>query len=139
MSAFASKDVVTIRDEKNWEPWEGVTIKAKMSLADEEFVNNHMAKLTDPKKKNPMDQNLLIGTTKRKLLERMIVSWTFTDANKNPVLVTPETIADLDKGYADFIYEEINKRNPSMSEEEQQDFFPDANGSTPEKPHRKNS
>ena len=122
MGAFASKQVVTIRDEKNWEAWEAVTIKAKQSLADEAWVQNHMVR-TETSKGKSNDMLAQIGTVKQKLLERMIVSWTFTDENHNPVPHTAQAIGELDTAYADFIYDEINKRNQPMDEEEQKSFL----------------
>jgi hypothetical protein len=120
MSAFASPETVVVRDP-SWEPHEGVTIKKKMNLADEQWIANSYTGMGVDAKGAPAFQASL-GSVKAKTIERMLVSWTFTE-NGNPVALTPANIARLDTTYANYIYEQINQNNQPMEVQAQEDFL----------------
>jgi hypothetical protein len=78
-----------------------------------------------------VDVQAELAAMQMETLRQMITSWTLTDDDGQPVPVTPEAIDQLKGPVASYIYREIGKLNPDLSEEEAHDFAPEpAPGST---------
>lgn len=114
-------------------PWfkdgEYVVIQSEMYAEDDIFVKNQLmssqAASKDKNQKTTFNYNL--GDVQLLTLQRMVKGWNlYRVRNGTPVPIpfALENIPKLSKPYFDFIYQEINARNPDMSEQEQQTFLP---------------
>src|SRR2546423_12006204 len=82
-------------------------------------------------KAGEVDSKAELSAMKMETLRQMIVSWTFTDDEGQPVPVTVQSIDGLKAPVADYIYRQIDALNAELSEEEQADFVDEpAPGST---------
>jgi len=130
MAAFDEGGTITLpRSEEErrhwgWEPHEQVIVKDTYNAADMEFVGNHIAKSGVAQKNSKGALEVTFGTSRLKLLERMIVTWTLTDRAGRPVPVSPLSIARLKANYTDAILSVCDEIAQTLSEEEQEDFLP---------------
>jgi len=128
MGAFDDFSPVTIpeseeqRKQWGWDQHEQVVLKGSMDISDQEYTANLMGKLGKEK-----DLEIRLGTGRFSLLDRMIISWTFT-RNGKLVPLTPANIRRLPSRYSTPILAAIDKIVAPMSEEEQQDFLDGVNG-----------
>jgi len=128
MGAFDEVSPITIpRSEEDrkrwrWEPHEQVLIKGTITVADQEYVTDQYGQSG----KNG-GVEVRMGKGRFALLDRMIISWTFTQ-NGHPVPVNALAIRRLPANYSNAILEVIDNISTSMSEEEQEDFLDSANG-----------
>lgn len=141
MGAFDSTPNITIpnpdkpdeaaafRAKWKWEPHEQVLIKGIYTTADQETVENASSGVSGKGKGAQAD--LRIGSSRRRLLEVMIVDWTLAQ-NGRKVEVSSAAIARLPSTYREPILEEIDKVAGGMDEEEQEDFTISANGRSSE-------
>ncbi len=127
-----------------FKPGEFVLIQTEMYAEDDIAIKNQLmsseANAQDKNKKTVFNYNL--GDAQRLTLERMVKGWniirTRKDGTTYQLPFSIENIRKLPKPYFDFIYKEINDRNPDMSEQEQQAFLPpssnviEATSQTPE-------
>ena len=111
------------RRKWKWDPHEQVTLRGVYTAADAEVVGN-ASTLTEKG-----SFTLQPGTGRIKLMEQMIVGWTFS-RNGQPVPVSLRTIKSLPFNYMTPILEVCDKLAQTMSEEEQEDFLNGANGHT---------
>ena len=102
----------------DWEPHEQVILKGSLTVGDQEWLANQMSKAG----KKGVD--VLLGTGRFGLLERMILSWAFT-SNGQAVPVNKGTIARLPSQYSQRILETIDEitGTEEMDEEAQNDFL----------------
>lgn len=114
-------------------PWfkdgEYVVIQSEMYAEDDIFVKNQLmssqAASKDKNQKTTFNYNL--GDVQLLTLQRMVKGWNLYRVRNGTPIPIPfalENIPKLSKPYFDFIYQEINARNPDMSEQEQQTFLP---------------
>jgi len=116
------ESATTFRKKWGWDPHEQVLIKGTIDVADQEYVTNLTAKSS---KRGEFE--LQAGTGRYALLDRMIQDWTLLqDGHRVPV--SKVNIRRLPANYANPILEEIDKLAAGMTEEEQDDFLPSANG-----------
>lgn len=141
------EEVVQLDPAGWWQSGDYVTIKAEMTTADEEWIQNQVVRLyPDLASGTPsragssqvvMESRL--GSVKRLTLERMIVAGRI-HKRSGAVLdfMTPEQRAQnvprLASYDSDYIYQEINRRNQPPSGEEQQRFFASAAAPSLESP-----
>jgi len=116
------------RKSWGWEPHEQVILKGSITVADQEYVTNNYSKTATGKDTSIEVQ---MGTGRFSLLDRMILRWTFTK-NGMPVPFNRNTVRKLPAHYSNRILEVIDAISQPMSEEEQDDFLPSANGHTVE-------
>ncbi len=130
MGAFDDFPPVTIprsEDERKkwgWEPHEQVLLKGCMDVSDQKYTANKMGKMG----KNSV-MEVQMGEGRYALLERMILSWTFTK-NGQVVALSPANIGRLPSSYSTPILAVIDEITSGMSEQEQEDFLDSANGPT---------
>jgi hypothetical protein len=128
MGAFDDFSPVTIPESEEqrkrwgWEPHEQVVLKGSMDIADQEYTANQMGAL-----KKDKSLEIRMGTGRFSLLDRMILSWTFT-RNGKAVPLSQANIRKLPSRYSTPILEAIDRIVAPMSEEEQTDFLDSANG-----------
>ena len=114
-------------------PWfkdgEFVIIQPEMYAEDDIYIKNRLmssqAASKDKNQKTTFNYNL--GDVQLLTLQRMVKGWNLYKVRNGtpiPLPFAPENIRRLPKPYFDFIYQEINARNPDMSEQEQQAFLP---------------
>lgn len=136
MGAFDKlNDTLEVHSDK-WDAHESATVRLKVNVGDEEWVNNRVLKMKQGKKGKNLDFQSQLGATKRLWLERMIVSWTFTQ-DGHPVEVSSAAITALPSTYADFIYDAINDENEDEEledEEDEENFSHDSSKDTEEFP-----
>jgi hypothetical protein len=110
------------RSKYGWEPHEQVILRGTFTAGMQETVSNASV-ISDKKGKMQM----LGGTGRIKLLECMIVDWTFS-SNGHKVPINAETIKRLPSRYCLPLLEKCDELAASiMDEEEQDDFFGSAN------------
>jgi hypothetical protein len=114
------------RKRWNWEAHEVVILRGTFSAGDQEAVGN--ASLVTDKKGGTL---FAAGTGRLKMLERMIVDWTFMQ-NGRKVEVTPAAIKRLPANYSKPLTDRCDELAQAMTEEEQEDFFTSANGHSSE-------
>lgn len=128
MGAFDDFPPVTIprsEDERKkwgWETHEQVLLKGCMDVSDQKFTANKMGKMG----KNS-EMEVQMGEGRYALLERMILSWTFTK-NGQMVALSPANIGRLPSSYSTPILAVIDEITSGMSEVEQEAFLDSANG-----------
>lgn len=119
-------EAAAFRKKNKWEAHEQVILKGAYTIYEQEIVGNGSS-VTDPKK----GVTFQMGTGRVKLMQAMIVGWTFT-RNGHTIPVTLESIRKLPVNYSGPILEKCDELAQTMTEEEQTDFFPSANGHTEE-------
>lgn len=119
MSRFVNAAATLTIHADDWEPSESVQIRPKLSFGDKLAIEKSM--FTVRTEKGDVSMEAELTAMKQTTLERMIVGWTFTDEQGQPVPVTPDTIRSLDAETAEYIYEQINAQNPPRTKDEQQD------------------
>lgn len=132
MGVFDDKadDVITIRDEKNWEPHESATVRTVVKVSDFEWVQNQLVQIKQGalsqrrgafQRDQAMNIQALTGASDRLWVFRMLKSWTFTKAGQ-PVELTLKNVQQLPQSVLNFIYNEIMKRQPKEEEESGPEF-----------------
>lgn len=147
MGAFSrKKDIITIRDEKNWEPGESCEARTFVRSGDEEWVLNQQMSIQMPKNRKQRRQGGFrkeetgdiefenqIGAARRLWVQKMLESWTFTDEDEHPILFKKsghnkqddqymsKVMKALDTTYIDFIYEAIMDAQPKEAKEDAQE------------------
>lgn len=117
-----TEGAVAFREKWRWEAHEQVIMRGSLTAGDQETIGNG-ATITD--KKGQM--TYMGGTGKMKMLECMIVDWTFAvDGRK--VEVSPRNIRRLPANYWQPLLEYCDELAVTMEEDEQMDFFGSANG-----------
>jgi hypothetical protein len=134
MGAFDDVEPIILPDPNNttasdafrrkwgWEQHEQVLLKGIVTVADQEYVNNHYVKSS-----KQGDMQMQAGTGRYALLDRMIIDWTFLRHGQK-VPVTPANIRQLPANYSNPILERLDQLASAMSEEEQEDFLDSVNG-----------
>jgi hypothetical protein len=128
MGAFDDVMPITIprseeeRKRWKWDAHEQVILKGSMDVSDQKYTANKMGRMG---KDSQME--VLMGEGRYALLERMIISWTFTK-NGHPMPLSSSSIGRLPSSYSTPILNVIDEINTGMTEEEQEDFLPSANG-----------
>lgn len=126
MGAFSNKDTVELHADW-WEPHEVAVVRYRVKGADEEWVKNRQLLIEQENDRRfarggiqREDSTTRIknqtGAIRRLWVQRMLVSWTFTDDNGRPVRITDESMGELLQEYIDYIYEEIMKRQPDRQQ-----------------------
>lgn len=116
-------EALAFRAKWKWEPHEQVLIKGIYTTADQEMVENASSGVSGKGKGAKAD--LRIGSSRRMLVEVMIVDWTLAQ-NGRKVEVSSAAIARLPSNYRDPILEAIDEVSGGMDESEQEDFLPSA-------------
>ncbi len=119
------------RRKWKWDAHEQVILRGTFTAADHEAVQNATSPTAPTQQRKVTEVEARVGTGHLRLLERMIVDWTFTQ-NGRKVGVTPQAIRRLPANYVTPLLERCDEIAVGMSEEEQDDFLPSANGRTPE-------
>lgn len=113
-----------------FKPGEYVIIQTEMYAEDDIVVKNQMMKSESSKndKSKISVFQYTLGDVQLLTLQRMIKGWniikTRKDGTSYSLPFSADNVRKLPKTYWDYIYKEINDRNPDMSEQEQQDFLP---------------
>jgi hypothetical protein len=115
------------RKKWKWDAHEQIIIKGQFTANDQEIMENASSAIKGQGKKSKFD--VLTGSARRKLLELMIVDWTLTQDGK-VLPVSSENVGKLPANYRTPILEQCDEIAMTMSEEEQEDFLPGANGHT---------
>lgn len=118
-------EAAAFRKKYKWEPHEQVILRGTYSTAMQEEVENASSGIKGSGRQTGIDAR--IGSARRKLLEVMILDWTFASGGRK-VEVTPQAIGRLPSNYRDPILEKIDEIAVGMSDEEQEDFLASANG-----------
>ena len=112
------------RKKWGWEPHEQVIIRGTFTAVEQEAVENAASGFVGKGRKK--DVELRQGTARQTMLTRMIVDWTLA-VNGKKVDVSPAMIRRLPANYRTPILEACDEIAAGMTEEEQEDFLPDAN------------
>lgn len=122
------KGATAFRKRYGWEPYEVVVLKGTFTAGMQETIGNAMTAV-DKKGNTTMNG----GTGRLKLLECMIVDWTFTMGPGGPkVPIRADTIARLPANYSNPLLDRCDELAATMTEEEQEDFFGDVSEPLPE-------
>lgn len=131
MNNFNNQQDDTEQIRAPWfKPGEFVLIQSEMYAEDDIAIKNQlMSSESNTQNKNSKTVfNYNLGDAQRLTLERMVRGWniirTRKDGTTYQLPYSLENVKKLPKPYFDFIYKEINDRNPDMSEQEQQTFLP---------------
>jgi len=128
MGAFDDVAPITLprseeeRKRWGWEPHEQVVLKGSITVADQEYVTDQYGKSG---KSGGIEMQM--GKGRFAILDRMIMSWTFLQKGQ-PVPVNALMIRRLPAQYSNAILEVIDSLAQTMTQEEQEDFLPSANG-----------
>lgn len=115
------------RQRWKWETYEVVIMRGTYTAGDLEAVNNVLSRLD--KQKNPQ---IVGGTARLHMLHRLIVGWTFKAGGRD-VPVSLDAIRRLPANYMMPLLQKGDEiASGAMTEEEQTDFFPSANGHSEE-------
>lgn len=114
------------RKQWGWELHEQVMLRGTVTVADQKFITNAYLQST-----KGGDAQMRAGDGRYALLNRMIISWSFT-RNGQQIPLTPANIDKLPANYSNPILERLDKLAAAMNEQEQQDFLTSANGHTVE-------
>jgi hypothetical protein len=115
-----------------FKPGEYVIIQCEMYAEDDIYIKNQLmsskSNAQDKNKNTTINYNL--GDVQLLTLQRMVKGWNLYKTRKDgttiPIPFAPENIRKWGKPYFDFVYAEIDKRNPDMEAQEAQDFLPPA-------------
>ncbi|HTJ49438.1 MAG TPA: hypothetical protein VL443_08310 [Cyclobacteriaceae bacterium] len=105
------------RSKWGWDAHEQAIIRGTYTAGDMESVSN--AAVTSNKDGKISYQ---AGSARTKLLERMIIDWTFT-RNGQKIPVTPASIKRLPHNYTTPLLEKCDELASTLTEDEQEDFF----------------
>ena len=119
------------RKKWGWDPGEQVILKGEYLAGDHEAVQNATSPTANAKQGKNQEVKSRIGSGHIKILERMIVGWTFTRRG-HPVELTPQNIRRLPSNYMTPLLEKCDEISAGLTEEEQEDFLPDSNAPTKE-------
>src|SRR6266851_2134354 len=119
------EEAAAFRKKWRWEAYEQITIKGAFTGVEQEAVDNASNAIKGKGKNRDID--VRVGTARNKLLEVMIVGWTFA-INGRPVEVTDRSILKLPANYRKPILEKCDEIAQTMDEEEEEGFLPSANG-----------
>ena len=116
-----------------WDRGEQVIMRGAFTAADHEAVENASSPSAEAQSgKKVKEVEARVGTGHIKLLERMIVDWTFAQHGRK-VSVSPQSIKRLPSNYMIPLLEKCDEiAVAGMDEEAQKDFLPGANGLTKE-------
>lgn len=95
----------------HWDNHECVVIRS-LNTDDEEHIQDGLASIEDGQ------PTMHAGRNKRLTLQRAIVSWTFTDEQHRPLLLSEQSIRELAPEDSQYIFEQINALNTPMAAEE---------------------
>jgi hypothetical protein len=124
------KKAEEFRKKWKWEPHEQVILRGSYTAAHMEAVTNASVHSDIGGNKKDGKITLQSGTGRIKLMECMIVDWTF-GRNGQKVPVSPHTIRQLPHNYQTPILEACDElAKETMDEEAQEDFLISANGHT---------
>lgn len=121
-----AEEAAAFRKKWGWEPHEMVIMKGAYTGAEQEQVENAGAKPASDKKRRG-ETDMALGTARNKLLEVMIVDWTFAQEGRK-VSVSPATIRRLPMNYRKPLLEKCDELAEGMTEDEQEELFPSSNG-----------
>jgi hypothetical protein len=140
MGVFDEKDddLITIH-APNWDPHEECVARTVVKVSDFEWVQNQLVLIkqnTQSTRRGAFQQDVGIdiqaqtGAADRLWVYRMLKSWTFTK-NGMPVPLTLQAVRELPQSVLNYIYNEIQKRQPKEEEEEEAELRPtgEENGS----------
>lgn len=119
------KAAEAFRKKWGWEPHEQVIIKGMFTGVEQEAVDNASSSMKGKGKNRDVEMHM--GTARNKLLEVMILDWTFMQGGRK-VEVSDRSILRLPANYRKPILERIDEIARTMDEEEEEDFLASANG-----------
>ena len=134
MGAF-SKKTIKIENPGVWKEGEYVKIRTRQNVSDQQAIRAALLERV-PDISNLDDNELMKHALDAQvvILQRMISEWKLFDDDDNEVECTPETIAELDGDYADYILMQMGDTATSvgdaMSEKEQEHFLASASEPT---------
>lgn len=132
MSLFVDKAATVPVHHHSWPEAQTVEVYRDMSFAAKREIDAAMLSIR-ASKDGEIDAKAEISAMKKETLRQMIASWTLTNGSGEPVPPTPEAIDQLRAPVADYIYREISRLNPELTEDERADFSAEpAPGSTAE-------
>lgn len=123
MSLVVSKTSTVDLREEWWPEGETISILRKMPWGAKSAIDAAMfsIKLQGSVKPGmsaddlPLDAKAEIQEARKETLRQMIVSWALKDDDGNAIPCTAENIDALDAAVAQFVYDEIQVRNPKMT------------------------
>jgi len=126
------EDTVQIPNAPWWLPHSHVIVKEDFLASDEAWIQNHLGNKMkiDKNSKNP-EVDMLMGNVNILLVARMVVQGVVAVKRTSDRIKTVSLPAEADKllkNDIDYICAEINRLNPDMEEDEQEDFLAGANG-----------
>jgi hypothetical protein len=136
MGAF-SKKTIKIENPGVWKDGEYVKIRTRQNVSDQQAIRAALLERV-PDISNLSDSELMKHGLDAQvvILQRMIAEWKLFDDEGDEVECTPETIAELDGDYGDYIIAHMNddaaRVGDAMSEKEQEDFLASASGRSKE-------
>jgi len=131
MSAFVDPTDLIDLHHSAWDTDEHVWIKAKMSRADQQAVKATMIDL-HISADGTSDGKVAMAQAEDLIMSRMIVRWTLKLKDGSVAPLTDTSIGDLDAQSSSYIYDEINRRNPLMGQDERDAFLSKPDTSTKE-------
>lgn len=126
------EDTVQIPNAPWWEPHSHVIVREDFLAEDEAWIQNHLGQKfkLDKNTQNPT-VDMLVGNVNILMIQRMVTGGIVAvkrGSGRVKTVSLPTEAGKLLKNDIDYILAEINKLNPDMTEEEQEDFLPSANG-----------
>ena len=126
------EDTVQIPNAPWWEPHSHVIVKEDFLASDEAWIQNRLSgKMKVDKNGKSAEAEMLVGNVNILLIQRMVVQGIVAVKRLSGRIKTvslPAEAGQLLKNDIDYICAEINRLNPDMEEDEQEDFLPGANG-----------
>ena len=126
------QDTIQIPNAKWWLPHSHVIVKEDFLAEDEAWINNQLSKIQGYGSNKPT-MEMLVGNVRILTVQRMVTSGVVAvkrGGDRVKTVALPHEANKLLKSDLDYIFGEIDKLNPDMTEEEQQDFLPSANGAS---------
>jgi hypothetical protein len=108
----------------HWDNHECAIIRS-MNTDDEECINDQIADVDAEGK-----VKLRTGRNKRLTLQRAIVSWTLTDEHGKPLPLNEQSIRELHPSDSQYIFDEIQKHNKPLTNDEKKDSTTNVSAST---------
>lgn len=125
-------DTIQIPNAPWWEAHSHVIIKEDFLAEDEAWVQNQLAKVQGYGTNKP-SMEMTLGNIRILTIQRMVTGGIVAVTRGNGRIKTvnlPHEAGKLLKSDLDYIFEQIDKLNPDMTEEQQEDFLPSANGAS---------
>ena len=123
-------DTVAIPNAAWWAPHSFVICKEDMLAEDEAWIQNRLSKIQGYGSNKP-SMEMMVGNIRILTIQRMVTSGLVAVTRGSGRIKTvnlPHEAGKLLKSDLDYIFGEIDKLNPDMTEEQQTDFLPSANG-----------